>query len=72
MRVTMSGRARKIAFGALAALTLIAFASPNHRADISLQMHRVDDLAPQRIEAVVDIGVLAISVLVTWSKRLTT
>jgi len=68
----MSGRAKKIAFGALAALALLAFASPNRRADIAVHMHRVDDLAPQRIEAVIDIGVFAISVLVTWSKRLTT
>lgn len=68
----MSGRAKKIAFGALAALALLAFTSPNRRADIAVHMHRVDDLTPQRIEAVVDIGVFAISVLVTWSKRLTT
>jgi len=72
MGFTMSGRARKIAIGALAALALLAFASPDRRADIAIHMHRVDDLTPQRVEAVVDIGIFAISVLVTWSKRLTT
>ena len=72
MAFTMSGRARRIAFGALAALALLAFASPNRRADIAIQMQRVDDLSPQRLEAVLDIGFFAGSVLITWSKRLTT
>jgi hypothetical protein len=68
----MPGRARKIAFGALAVLSLLLLASPERRADIAIHLHRVDDVSPQRVEAAVDIGIVAISVLVTWSKRLTT
>lgn len=68
----MSGRARRNAFGALALLALIAFASSDRRADIEIRMQRVGDLSPERIEAVLDIGIVAISVLVTWSRRLAT
>lgn len=72
MAFTMSGRARRIAFAALALLALLAFASPDRRADIAIRMQRIDDLSPQRLEAVLDIGIFAVSVLITWSKRLTT
>ncbi|MBN8812038.1 MULTISPECIES: hypothetical protein [Sphingomonas] len=53
-------------------LALLAFASPDRRADIAIRMQRIDDLSPQRLEAVLDIGIFAVSVLITWSKRLTT
>jgi hypothetical protein len=67
----MSGRARNIAIAALALIALCLVAAPHRRAEFALQMHRMDDVAPQRVQAVVDLGVVAISVLVTWSRRLT-
>ena len=66
----MTQRRRTILIAAVAALGLIAFASPDHRADIRILTHRAGDLDPQRAQAVVDIGLASISVLVTWSKRL--
>ncbi len=67
----MPSRGGKIAIAALAGLALIALASPDHRANIEILAHRAGDVAPQRLEAVVDLGIVAVSVLVTWSKRLT-
>lgn len=67
----MSGRARKFALGALAVLALIPLASPDRRANFEIHMQRPDDLSPQRIEAAFEIGMVAVSVLITWSKRLT-
>ncbi|SFJ30150.1 hypothetical protein SAMN03159338_1341 [Sphingomonas sp. NFR04] len=52
--------------GAVALVVAIARPSPP-RADFELLMHRVGDTAPQQVHAAVDLGVLAISVLVTWS-----
>lgn len=66
----MKQRSRTILLVAVAALGLIAFASPDHRADIRILTHRPGDLAPQKAQAVVDLGLASISVLVTWSKRL--
>ena len=63
-------RRRRILIAAVAALGLIAFASPDHRADIRILTHRASDLDPQKAQAVVDLGLASISVLVTWSRRL--
>lgn len=72
MPFTMSGRVRKIAFGAFAVLALIPLASPDHRANFEINLERAGDVSPQRLEAAFTVGLVAISVLVTWSKRLTT
>ncbi len=53
----------------VAALLLISFAT-DRRADIAVAMQRPGDVSPQKVEAVVDLGLVAISVLVTWSRRL--
>ena len=66
----MKQRRRTILIAAVAALGLIAFASPDHRADIRILTHHPADLDPQKAQAVVDLGLASISVLVTWSKRL--
>jgi hypothetical protein len=55
---------------AAALLGLLALASPGHRADIRILTHRPGDVAPQKVQAVVDLGLASISVLVTWSRRL--
>jgi hypothetical protein len=70
METGMKQRRRTILIAVAAALALIAFASPHHRADIRILTHCAGDLDPQKAQAVVDLGLASISVLVTWSKRL--
>jgi hypothetical protein len=70
METGMMQRRRTILIAVAAALAMIAFASPGHRADIRILTHRTGDLDPQKAQAVVDLGLASISVLVTWSKRL--
>jgi len=54
----------------LAALVL-AFAAVRHpSADIRILTHDVGDRSPVRVQAAIDLGVVAVSVLVTWTKRL--
>ncbi|MBX3563792.1 MAG: hypothetical protein KF730_04355 [Sphingomonas sp.] len=57
-----------LALGALA-LLLLSLGNARHAA-ISIAMARADDPSPRKMEAAVDLGVIAVSVLVTWSKRL--
>lgn len=66
----MQSRRARIVVVAAAVLALIALASPDHRADIRILMHETGDKAPQRVHAAVDIGAFAVSVLVTWTRRL--
>ena len=66
----MTQRNRRIVTIGAILLALIAFV-PDRRADIAISVQRPDDVAPQKVQAVVDLGVVAVSVLVTWSKRLT-
>jgi hypothetical protein len=66
----MLKRSRSLVIAAAALLALVVIASPDHRADIRILAHRPDDLAPQKAQAILDIGLASVSVLVTWSKRL--
>ena len=66
----MAKRNRIVLALGVAALLLLSLA-PDLRADIRVAMQRQGDVAPQRVEAAVDLGVVAVSVLVTWSRRLT-
>ncbi|MES2988547.1 MAG: hypothetical protein V4808_11630 [Pseudomonadota bacterium] len=50
------------------ALLLLSFAN-DRRADISIAMARHGDPSPYKVEAALDLGVVAVSVLVTWSER---
>lgn len=65
----MVKRNRIIVMLGAAALLLISLAT-DRRADIAVALQRQGDPSPQRVEAVVDIGLVAVSVLVTWSRRL--
>jgi hypothetical protein len=60
---------RPLLIGGAVLLALAAFASPP-QADIRILTHSQSDRAPQRMQAAVDLGVFAVSVLVTWSERL--
>ena len=66
----MARRARILVLAGIAALALIVAASPSHRANITIFAHRQDDSAPQRLQAAIDLGIVGVSILVTWSRRL--
>ena len=65
----MVERKRKIAIAGVAALALVALAARHPRADIEILTHQAGDLSPQKLQAVVDTGAFAVSVLVTWSRH---
>jgi hypothetical protein len=53
---------------ALGVLLLSGLAMRPH-ANFELQMQDAADRAPHRMQAAVDLGVMAISVLITWTSR---
>jgi len=66
----MNKRARMVLAATGATVALAALAAPAPRADIRILAHRSGDLAPHRFQAAADLGIFAVSVLVTWSERL--
>lgn len=66
----MPRRLRTLTIAGLALIILAASASPGHRASIEIFTHRQGDVAPQRLQAAIDLGIASVSILVTWSKRL--
>jgi hypothetical protein len=58
---------RIVAFAVLTVLMVAAMRHPS--ADLRIQLHDPADLAPHRVQAAVDLGVLAVSVLVTWTSH---
>lgn len=66
----MRDRRKLIVAGALA-LAVVAAQRPT--ANVRVITHDLTDPAPHRMEAAVDLGLMAVSVLVTWTaKRLVT
>jgi hypothetical protein len=65
----MRERGRLLVVGALTAGALLVAQHPT--ADIRVLTHDAGDPAPRRVQAAVDLGLMGVSVLVTWSvKRL--
>lgn len=61
-------RKRRIMAGAVLALVaLAALRQPN--ADIRIITHDSGDTAPHKVQAALDLGVLAVNILVTWTGR---
>ncbi len=58
-----------VALIAVAALLLIV-AVRHPSADIRILTHDSTDRSPARVQAAFDLGLVAVSVLVTWTKRL--
>lgn len=56
---------RKLLIGGAAALLLLSARHPS--ADIRIVAHEAGDPAPRRVSAAIDLGLLAVSVLVTWT-----
>jgi hypothetical protein len=57
---------RRIA-GVAGALALVAVAARHPTADIQLLTHNTGDLAPHRVQAAVDFGLVGVHLLVTWT-----
>lgn len=66
----MSRRKRLVLVAGVIALTLAILRPPRPHADLEILTHRAGDSAPQQVHAAVDLGILAISVLVTWSRQI--
>lgn len=60
---------RRIGMAGAAALLLLALAVRHPSANIEILMHQAGDLSPEKLQAAVDTGVFAVSVLVTWSRH---
>ena len=65
----MIERRRKIVIAGAAALALLALTAKHPRADIQILTHQAGDLSPRKLQAAVDTGMFAVSVLVTWSRQ---
>ena len=61
-------RNRRIMVGIVALLALVAVAR-HPSADIRILTHDATDRAPHEVKAAVDLGLVAISVLVTWTGK---
>jgi hypothetical protein len=60
---------RRIALAGGAAALLALVAMPGPTADIRILTHDVTDTAPHKVQAAIDVGVFAVSLLYTWSER---
>lgn len=68
----MDYRRRRLAIaGGCAALALVAANHPATNLDLRFETHEVTDLAPHRVKAAVDLGLVGVSVLYTWTERVT-
>lgn len=61
-------RDRRIVAG-IAALALVALAAERPTAGIRLITHDLSDPAPRRFQAAVDLGVVGVSLLYTWTAK---
>ncbi|MCU6455751.1 hypothetical protein LPN01_16855 [Sphingomonas sp. A2-49] len=60
---------RKLAIAALAALGIVAARHPSP--DIRLLTHDIGDPRPHRVQAAIDLGLVGVSILYTWTARRT-
>jgi len=58
---------RRNAMAAMAALLAVIAIARHPTADIEILTHRDGDPAPHRIQAAVDLGVVAVKFLLTWT-----
>lgn len=61
-------RRRRMMTGIVAALALIAVVR-HPTADIRIQTHDIGDPAPHRVQAALDLGIVAVRLLVTWTSN---
>lgn len=63
-------RHRRITGLIFAAALLVVLAVRHPSADIRILTHDSNDRSPVRVQAAIDLGLVAVSVLVTWTKKL--
>ena len=61
---------RRIGFALAVAVLLVAGAVEHPRADFQLLMQDSGDRAPSRLQAALDLGVVGVSLLITWTRHL--
>lgn len=61
-------RERRIGM-AVIALLLVALVARHPSADIRILAHDASDPAPRRVQAAMDMGIAAVSILVTWTSQ---
>lgn len=54
----------------IGAIAFFALRVERPHADLRILTHRVGDTAPQQVQAAIDVGIVAVSVIVTWSREL--
>jgi uncharacterized membrane protein YphA (DoxX/SURF4 family) len=62
--------ARRTAALLIVVVLLVAVTMRHPSADIRILTHDSADRSPVRVQAAFDLGLVAVSVLVTWTKRL--
>jgi hypothetical protein len=60
---------RRVAIVA-AAVALVAVGTRQPTADIRILTHDVRDLQPARMQAAIDLGLVGVNLLVTWTRQL--
>ena len=60
---------RRIGLAFAVGAMLVAGAVARPHANLVLQLEELGDRTPARMQAAIDMGVVAISVLVTWTRR---
>ncbi len=60
---------RRIVLAASAAALLVTAATVRPSAEFEILTHEITDKTPRKFQAAVDTGVLAVSVLYTWTER---
>ncbi len=60
---------RRIALAGGGAALLVLTTMPATSADIQILTHEVTDTAPRKFKAAVNLGVMAVSVLYTWTAK---
>lgn len=62
-------RQRPIAIAVIALLALGIMTIRHPSADIRVITHQVNDPAPRQVSAAIDLGVMAFSLLITWTAK---
>jgi len=60
---------RRIALAAGAAALLVTATTVRPTAEFKILTHEITDKTPRKFQAAVDTGILAVSVLYTWTER---
>lgn len=60
---------RRIVLAASAAALLVTATTVHPTAEFEILTHEITDKTPRKFQAAVDTGILAVSVLYTWTER---